>query len=76
MQSRSAFVTASLALVSFLALGACTGVIGGGEGADEGNGGSTGAENGTASSGAGGMGGAGVGGAGSGGAGAGGAGAG
>lgn len=71
MQGRSAFVTASLALVSFLALGACTGVIGGadgGERSDEGDGGSMGAENGPAASGAGGMGG-GVGGAGAGGAG-------
>ncbi|MDC3981123.1 CAP domain-containing protein [Polyangium jinanense] len=69
MQSRSAFVTASLALVSILAVGACTGVIGGaggGEGPAEGDGGSAGVGNGPASSGEGGTSGAGVGGAGGG----------
>ncbi|MDI1429735.1 MULTISPECIES: CAP domain-containing protein [Polyangium] len=67
MQIRSAFVTASLALLSLLALGACTGVIGGtddGEAPDEGEGGSAGVHNGPASSGAGSAGGAGGGGAG------------
>ncbi|MDI1445633.1 hypothetical protein QHF85_16375, partial [Polyangium sp. 6x1] len=76
MQGRLAFVTTSLALCSILALGACTGVIGGADGGEsphEGDGGSAGAGNGSASSGAS-VGGAGGGGAGAGGAGSGGAG--
>ena len=66
MQARSTFLSASLALFSFLALGACTGVIGGsneGE-APDGEGGSAGAGSGP-STGVGGAG-AGVGGAGGG----------
>ncbi|MRG95154.1 CAP domain-containing protein [Polyangium spumosum] len=83
MKTRSALASASLALFSFVALGACTGVIGGTDGAGpaDGDGGSAGAGSGPATNGAGsgpgasvGVGGAGAGGAGMGGAGMGGAG--